>query len=106
MSTWRPARLLLYAGARVGISLGAFVTTGEAEPELSVVVASKVETVPRYRSLEDTFYSDIRPATPEQQLSKSVEKKADAQASYMEGLLLEEGRLRGGFYRLQPLPAT
>jgi tetratricopeptide (TPR) repeat protein len=90
MSTWRPARLLLYAGARVGISLGAFVTTGEAEPELSVVVASKVETVPRYRSLEDTFYSDIRPATPEQQLSKSVEKKADAQASYMEGLLLEE----------------
>src|SRR6202021_3700988 len=47
-------------------------------------------TVPRYRSLEDTFYSDIRPATPEQQLPKSVEKKADAQASYMEGLLLEE----------------
>ena len=55
-----------------------------------MVTASKAESVPRYRSLEDTFYSDIRPATPEQQLPKSVEKKADAQASYMEGLLLEE----------------
>jgi tetratricopeptide (TPR) repeat protein len=90
MSTWRPARLLLCVGASVGTSLGAFVTTGEAEQALPVVLASKVNSVPRYRSLEDTFYSDIRPATPEQQLPKSLEKKADAQASYMEGLLLEE----------------
>jgi tetratricopeptide (TPR) repeat protein len=90
MSTWRPARLLLCLGASVGTSLGALVTTGEAEQVLPVVVASKAASVPRYRSLEDTFYSDIRPATPEQQLPKSLEKKADAQASYMEGLLLEE----------------
>jgi tetratricopeptide (TPR) repeat protein len=90
MSTWRPARLLLCVGASVGTSLGALVTTGEAEQGLPVVVASKAASVPRYRSLEDTFYSDIRPATPEQQLPKSLEKKADAQASYMEGLLLEE----------------
>jgi tetratricopeptide (TPR) repeat protein len=90
MSTWRPARLLLCVGASVGTSLGAFLTTGEAEQVLPVVVASKVNSVPRYRSLEDTFYADIRAATPEQQLPKSLERKADAQASYMEGLLLEE----------------
>ena len=90
MSTWKPARLLLCAGASVGTMLGAFVTTGEAEQGLPSSVASKVSSAPRYRSLEDTFYSDIRPATPDQQLPKSLEKKADAQASYMEGLLLEE----------------
>jgi tetratricopeptide (TPR) repeat protein len=90
MSTCRPARLLLFLGASVGTSLGALATTGEAEQAFPVVVASKVSSVPKYRSLEDTFYSDIRPATPEQQLPKNVEKKADAQASYMEGLLLEE----------------
>jgi tetratricopeptide (TPR) repeat protein len=90
MSSWNPARLLLCAGTSLGTVLGALVSTGEAEQGLPVAVASKATSVPRYRSLEDTFYSDIRPATPEQQLPKSVEKKADAQASYMEGLLLEE----------------
>lgn len=90
MSTWKPACVLLCAGASVGTMLGAFVTTGEAEQGLPVAVASKVSSGPRYRSLEDTFYSDIRPATPDQQLPKVLEKKADAQASYMEGLLLEE----------------
>src|ERR1700674_4908475 len=90
MSTWRPARLLLCAGASVVTVLGSFVTTGVAEQGLPVAVASKADSVPRYRSLEDTFYSDIRSAAPDQQLPKSLEKKADAQASYMEGLLLEE----------------
>src|SRR5580700_952381 len=90
MSTWRPARLLLCAGSSVVTVLGAFVTTGVAEQGLPVAVASKAESVPRYRSLEDTFYSDIRSAAPDQQLPKNLEKKADAQASYMEGLLLEE----------------
>lgn len=90
MSTWRPARVLLRVGAIVGISLGAFVISGEAEQSLPAVLAAKTSSAPRYRSLEDTFYSDIRPATPDQQLPKSLEKKADAQASYMEGLLLEE----------------
>src|SRR3984885_10001710 len=89
MSTWSPARLLLCVGASVGTSLGAFLTTGEAGQAFPVV-ASKATSTPKYRSLEDTFYSDIRPATPEQQLPKSLEKKADAQASYMQGLLLEE----------------
>ena len=90
MSIWRPARLLLCVGASVGTSLGMFVTRGAAEQPVPGTVASKADAAPKYRSLEDTFYSDIRPATPEQQLPKSVERKADAQASYMEGLLLEE----------------
>src|ERR1700722_10305895 len=90
MSTWRLARLLLCAGASVVTVLGAFVTAGVAEQGLPVAVASQAESVPRYRSLEDMFYSDIRSAAPDQQLPKILEKKADAQASYMEGLLLEE----------------
>jgi tetratricopeptide (TPR) repeat protein len=90
MSTWRPARLLLCAGASVVTVLGALVTTGVAEQGLPAAVASKADSGPRYRSLEDTFYSDIRSAAPDQQLPKILEKKADAQASYMEGLLLEE----------------
>src|ERR1700736_4431043 len=90
MSTWKPAHLLLCVGASVAASLGAFVARGEAEMALPDLVVSKVSPAPKYRSLEDTFYSDIRPATPEQQLPKSLEKKADAQASYMEGILLEE----------------
>ncbi|MBV8142223.1 MAG: tetratricopeptide repeat protein [Verrucomicrobia bacterium] len=90
MSTWKPARLLLCVGASVGASLGALVTPGEAETAFSDLLASKVSSVPRYRSLEDTFYSDIRSAAPDQQLSKSLERKADAQAAYMEGILLEE----------------
>src|ERR1700736_6905805 len=90
MSNWRSARPLLCIGASAGIVLGAFKLPGGAEPVALVALATTANATPRYRSLEDTFYSDIRPATPEQQLSKRVEKKADAQASYMEGLLLEE----------------
>src|ERR1700730_16700318 len=90
MSIWRSARLLLCVVASVAASLGACVTRGEAEMALPDLVVSKVSPAPKYRSLEDTFYSDIRPATPEQQLPKSLEKKADAQAAYMEGILLEE----------------
>ena len=89
MSTWRPARLLC-VGASVGVSLGALITAGHAEQWVPAVIASKASPAPRYRSLEETFYSDIRPATPEQLLSKYLERKADAQASYMQGLLLEE----------------
>ena len=90
MSIWRSARLLLCIGASVGTALGAVKLPKEAEPVSLVAVASTATPAPRYRNLEDTFYSDIRGATPEQQLPKSLENKADAQASYMEGLLLEE----------------
>ena len=93
MSTWRPARLLLWVGAAVaGASLFTIGTAGIAEADLSGVVALKSSPTPgpRSRNVEDEFYSDIHPATPDQQLSKPLEKKADAQAAYMEGLLLEE----------------
>jgi tetratricopeptide (TPR) repeat protein len=90
MSIWRSACLLLCIGTSAGTALGAFKLPGEAEPVALVATASTASPTPRYRSLEDTFYSDIRAATPEQQLPKSLERKADAQASYMEGLLLEQ----------------
>jgi tetratricopeptide (TPR) repeat protein len=92
MSTWRPARLLLWAGAAVGASLFSFVTAGKADTEHSGVLALKSSPTPpsETKNLEDAFYSDIHPATPGQQLSKPLEKKADAQAAYMEGLLLEQ----------------
>jgi tetratricopeptide (TPR) repeat protein len=90
MSIWRPARLLLCIGASAGIALEVFAVSGEAGQSPLVLLAARASSTPKYRSLEDIFYSDIRPATPEQQLPKSLEKRADAQASYMEGLLLEE----------------
>jgi tetratricopeptide (TPR) repeat protein len=93
MSTWRPAHLLLWVGtAAAGASLFAIGTAGIAEADLSGVVALKSSPTPGSgsRNVEDEFYSDIHPATPDQQLSKPLEKKADAQAAYMEGLLLEE----------------
>src|SRR5271166_3687410 len=92
MSTWRLARLLLWVGAAaaVGTSLFTFATARIAEAELSGDVALRSSPTPAPRNLEDAFYSDIHPATPDQQLSKPLEKKADAQAAYMEGLLLEQ----------------
>ena len=90
MSTWRAARLLLWIGASVGSSLSAFVTPGDAETASPCVAALKPDSTPIGRNLEESFYLDIRPAGPDQQLSKPLEKKADAQAAYMEGLLLEE----------------
>lgn len=92
MSTWRPARLLLWVeAAAVGASLFTFATARIAEAELSGVVAAlRSSPTPAPRNLEDAFYSDIHPATPDQQLSKPLEKKADAQAAYMGGLLLEQ----------------
>jgi tetratricopeptide (TPR) repeat protein len=93
MSTWRPACLLLWVGAAAaGASLFTIGTARIAEADLSGVVALKSSPTPepKPRNVEDEFYSDIHPATPDQQLSKPLEKKADAQAAYMEGLLLEE----------------
>jgi tetratricopeptide (TPR) repeat protein len=92
MSTWRPARLLHWVGAAaaVGTSLFTCATARIAAAELSGDVALRSSPTPAPRNLEDAFYSDIHPATPDQQLSKPLEKKADAQAAYMEGLLLEQ----------------
>jgi tetratricopeptide (TPR) repeat protein len=90
MSVWGSARLLLQNGARLGAWLALFLYAGDGSPASPVSSATRATPTPRYGSPEDPFYSDIRPASPEQQLPKQLEKKAEAQASYMEGLLLEE----------------
>jgi len=90
MSVWRSARLLLQIVVCAGASLGVFLFAEEAGLASPARLASGATPAPRYQSPEDTFYSDIRPATAEQQLPKELEKKAEAQASYMQGLLLEE----------------
>jgi tetratricopeptide (TPR) repeat protein len=90
MSVWRSARLLPQIVVCAGASLGVFLFAAEAILASPARLAFGATPAPRYQSPEDTFYSDIHPATPEQQLPKELEKKAEAQASYMEGLLLEE----------------
>jgi tetratricopeptide (TPR) repeat protein len=85
MSIWGSARVLLLTGASVGAVSVAFAPDGEA-----ALAASGKDRIPKYRNLEETFYSEIRPASPDQLLGKNLERKADAQASYMQGMLLEE----------------
>jgi len=86
MNIWGLARLLLFIGASTGTAVATFVSRTQAAPTAS----AKERTPLKYRTLEDTFYSEIRPASPDQLLGKSLERKADAQASYMQGILLEE----------------
>jgi len=45
---------------------------------------------PKNRDLEQSLFFDARPSTPDQSLSKFSEKKADAEAAFMQGLILEE----------------
>ena len=45
---------------------------------------------PKNRDLEESLFFDIRPSAPDQALSKPAEKKADAQAAFMQGLVFEE----------------
>jgi tetratricopeptide (TPR) repeat protein len=79
MNIWKPARMLV-----VSVSLGIVVGCGVYAATPSTPVK------PRFRSPEEAFYSDIRPATPDQRLPRTLEKKADAQASFIEGILSEE----------------
>jgi len=45
---------------------------------------------PKNRDPDQSLFFDARPSTPDQSLSKSSEKKADAEAAFMQGLILEE----------------
>ena len=59
----------------------------------SVALAATAQTnrpAPKNRDLEQGLFFDVRPAVPEQSLSKFSEKKADAEAEFMQGLILEE----------------
>jgi tetratricopeptide (TPR) repeat protein len=84
MSIRRSARMLLWAGASAGAFLIALMPTATEALETSA------QSKPRYRNLEESFHSEIRPASTGQQLSKNLERKADAQASYLQGMLLED----------------
>src|SRR5689334_19660058 len=44
----------------------------------------------RQRSFEEVFYSDVRPAGPDQQLQPSLEKRAQAEAAFMQGIIAED----------------
>jgi tetratricopeptide (TPR) repeat protein len=48
------------------------------------------KTPAKNSDLEQSLFFDVRPSTPDQSLVKTSEKKADAEAAYMEGLILEE----------------
>jgi tetratricopeptide (TPR) repeat protein len=79
MNIRKPGRTLF-----VSVSIGVVVGCG-------VYAATPPTPVkPHFRSPEEAFYSDIRQATPDQKLPKTLEKKADAQASFIEGILAEE----------------
>ena len=57
------------------MALGTFNLPGEAEPVALIAMAATANPAPRYRSLEDTFYSDIRPATPEAAATEEPREK-------------------------------
>ncbi|MBV8899433.1 MAG: tetratricopeptide repeat protein [Verrucomicrobia bacterium] len=44
----------------------------------------------RPRAVEEIFYSDVRVAGPEQLLPKPLEKKAEAEAAFIQGLIAED----------------
>jgi tetratricopeptide (TPR) repeat protein len=81
---WGSARLL-FIGASAGALVAALVPGAGA-----AFAASPKEKSPKYRNLEDIFYSDLRPGTTNLKLGKAFERLADAHASYMQGLLLED----------------
>jgi tetratricopeptide (TPR) repeat protein len=56
----------------------------------AVPMAKPAKAVPRYRSFEQLVDADVRAATPEQQLSKALESKADAEAEFVRGGILED----------------
>jgi tetratricopeptide (TPR) repeat protein len=88
MKKWGPIRSGVLFGAIIGGLLALAATTVPAAQPGATNLPAKPEA--KYRNLEDTFYSEIRPATSDQQLSKPLEKKSDAQAAYIQGLLLED----------------
>jgi tetratricopeptide (TPR) repeat protein len=76
--------MLLLMGASAGAVFAALL------PAANATTTGSGKDKQRYRNLEETFYSEIRPASPDQQLGKTLERKADAQACYMQGMLLED----------------
>jgi tetratricopeptide (TPR) repeat protein len=57
---------------------------------ISGATAQTNKAPPKNRDLEQSLFFDVRPSAPDQSLSKASEKKADAEAAFMLGLILEE----------------
>jgi tetratricopeptide (TPR) repeat protein len=65
-----------------GLALSASVALGTA--------AQPNKPALKNRDLEQSLFFDARPSAPDQALAKPSEKKADAEAAFMQGLILEE----------------
>ncbi len=65
-----------------GLTLSASVALG--------ATAQPNKPAPKNRDLEQSLFFDARPSAPDQSLAKFSEKKADAEAAFMQGLILEE----------------
>jgi tetratricopeptide (TPR) repeat protein len=78
----------LYTSRRISV-LGAcaLVLVASAAPGADVP-ASKAPA--KNRDVEQSLFFDVRPSAPDQSLSKASERKADAEAAFMQGLILEE----------------
>ena len=86
----RPARLALFS--RVGCLLLAagFGDLSAAPPLKPGTPAEKPSPKGRARGFEGLFYSDQRPAALDQQLQPALERKAQAEAFFIEGLVAED----------------
>jgi tetratricopeptide (TPR) repeat protein len=79
-------RLQHFVSASAGVAMVIFLDSGEAAQQ----GAASARPPAKYRNLEQMFYSEIRPATPDQQLSQTLEKKSDAEAAYIQGMIRED----------------
>ncbi|HZC34228.1 MAG TPA: tetratricopeptide repeat protein, partial [Chthoniobacterales bacterium] len=68
------------------IAIGLALVTGA----ISGATAQTNKAPPKNRDLEQSLFFDVRPSAPDQSLAKASEKKADAEAAFMQGLILEE----------------
>jgi tetratricopeptide (TPR) repeat protein len=81
---------LVWVGKRLRCSsLGAYLLAFMTSAGLGAPVTAN-KTPPKNRDLEQGVIFDVHPSTPEQSLTKPFEQKADAEAAFMEGLILED----------------
>jgi tetratricopeptide (TPR) repeat protein len=64
-----------------------FILTGKA---LGAPTAGAQKEVLRLRSPDEALFSDVRPSAPDLTLSKDAERKADAEAAYIQALIFED----------------
>jgi tetratricopeptide (TPR) repeat protein len=77
---------LHFIGAWAGVAMMICLGSGYA----AAPGPTPERTPAKYRNLEQTFFSEIRQAAPDQRLSQALEKKSDAEAAYIQGMILED----------------